>query len=97
MSIEHIRQSLDQVARHFADHPPDALSRDKAAVSRIEQGLRCRAEGPNGAQLFSDMPTPLSGGGTAPSPGRLMRAALADCDADALRRAVPCTADITVG
>lgn len=81
MSIELIRQSLDQVARHFAEHPEDALSQDQPAVSILESGLRCRAEGPNGAMLVSDMPTPIGGAGSAPSPGWLLRAALANCDA----------------
>jgi uncharacterized OsmC-like protein len=81
MSIEHIRRSLGQIAAHFAEHPQDALALDKAAVAVIEDGLRCRAEGPNGATLVSDMPTHLGGGGSAATPGWLLRAALATCDA----------------
>jgi uncharacterized OsmC-like protein len=81
MSTERIRQSLDQVASHFAAHPEDALSQDKPAVAVLESGLRCRASGPGGATLVSDMPPPLGGDGSAPSPGWLLRAALANCDA----------------
>lgn len=81
MSIDLIKQSLSQVAKHFAEHPQDALSQDKPAVAVLESGLRCRAEGPNGATLVSDMPTPIGGTGSAPSPGWLLRAALANCDA----------------
>lgn len=81
MSIESIRRSLDQVAGHFAEHPEAALSQDKPAVAVLESGLRCRAEGPNGAVMLSDMPTPVGGAGSAPSPGWLLRAALANCDA----------------
>lgn len=81
MSNEHIRQSLDRVAQHFVAHPQDTLSSDKAAVAVIDEGLRCRAEGPNGAVLISDMPSALGGGGAAPTPGWLLRAALANCDA----------------
>lgn len=81
MSIEHIRKSLGQVAKHFAEHPQDALSQDKPAVAILESGLRCRADGPNGATLVSDMPVPIGGTATAPSPGWLLRAALANCDA----------------
>jgi uncharacterized OsmC-like protein len=54
---------------------------DAAAVATLEEGLRCRAEGPNGAALFSDMPESIGGGGSAPTPGWLLRAALANCDA----------------
>jgi uncharacterized OsmC-like protein len=81
MSTEHIRQSLSKVAKHFAEHPQDALSQDKPAVALLEAGLRCRAQAPNGATLVSDMPSPLGGDGSAPTPGWLLRAALANCDA----------------
>lgn len=81
MSIEHIRKSLGQVAKHFTEHPQDALSQDKPAVAVLESGLRCRADGPSGATLVSDMPVPIGGAASAPSPGWLLRAALANCDA----------------
>jgi uncharacterized OsmC-like protein len=81
MSIEHIRASIGQVARHFAENPQDALSQDKPAVAVLEGGLRCRAEAPNGETVVSDMPASLGGGATAPTPGWLLRAALANCDA----------------
>lgn len=54
---------------------------DKAATAVVEDGLRCRAEGPNGALLVTDMPQAIGGGGVAPSPGWLLRAALANRDA----------------
>lgn len=80
MSMQHIRKSLDQVARHFAENPQDALSQDVPAIAVLESGLRCRTEGPNGATLVSDLPARLGGAGSAPSPGWLLRAALANCD-----------------
>lgn len=81
MSIEHIRESLGRVAKHYAEHPQEALSQDKPAVAVLESGLRCRAEGPNGATLFTDMPAAIGGSGSAPSAGWMLRAALANCDA----------------
>lgn len=81
MGIEQIKHSIGQVAKHFAEHPQDALSLDKPAVSVLEGGLRCRAVGPQGSFLVSDMPTPLGGEDSAPTPGWLLRAALANCDA----------------
>lgn len=81
MSIKHIRESLGQVATYFAEHPQDALSQDKPAVAVLESGLRCRADGPNGATLVSDMPAPVGGNASAPTPGWFLRAALANCDA----------------
>lgn len=81
MSIEQIRESLDQVARHFIDHPEDAVSQDKPAVAILESGLRCRATGPHGASLVTDMPPAIGGTAAAPTPGWFLRAALANCDA----------------
>lgn len=81
MTICSIRQAIENVTAFFADHPGKAHSNDKAAVAVVEEGLRCRAEGPNGAVLVSDMPKGIGGGGTAPTPGWFLRAALANCDA----------------
>lgn len=81
MSIEHIRNSLENIAAHFTERPQDALSQDKPAVAVLESGLRCSASGPNGATLVSDMPVPIGGTASAPTPGWFLRAALANCDA----------------
>lgn len=81
MSINHIRQSMEDVIRFYREHPEKAVSTDKAAVAVIQEGLRCRAQGADGAVLVSDMPAGVGGGGTAPTPGWFMRAALANCDA----------------
>lgn len=82
--LDHIRTSIDQVAAHFRAHPQDALSRDSTAVATLEGGLRCKATGPNGAVMTSDMSAPVGGDGSAPSPGWLLRAALANCDASVI-------------
>jgi uncharacterized OsmC-like protein len=81
MSINHIRQSMDGAIKFYRKHPEKAVSTDKAAVAVVQEGLLCRAEGANGAVLVSDMPAGVGGGGTAPTPGWFMRAALANCDA----------------
>jgi uncharacterized OsmC-like protein len=84
ITSQHIRQSLASVAQHFAAHPQDALSRDSTAVAVVEDGLRARAQGPGGFALVSDMPKAVGGGGSAPTPGWLLRAALANCDASVI-------------
>jgi uncharacterized OsmC-like protein len=81
MSIAHIQQSLENVTKYLSEHPEECRSPDRAATAVIEEGLRCRAEGPDGATLVSDMSRALGGGASAPSPGWLFRAALATCDA----------------
>jgi uncharacterized OsmC-like protein len=81
MTIAQIQQSIDGVVKFYLEHPERALSTDKAAVAVIQEGLRCKAEGPDGAVVVSDMPKGIGGGGAAPTPGWLLRAALANCDA----------------
>ena len=81
MSADQIRQSMAQLAQHFAQHPQDAIAPDKPAVARLESGLRCQALGPKGESLVTDMPKAIGGAASAPTPGWYLRAALANCDA----------------
>lgn len=89
MSQSQIREATTAVAQHFTQHPEQALSTDKPALAVWQGGLRCHTLGPNGATLVCDMPAAVGGAGEAPTPGWLMRAALANCDASmiALRAA----------
>ena len=77
----HIHDSVQGVIAYLTQNPDQALSQDKEAVAVIESGLRARATGPDGQSLVCDMPTALGGEGSAPSPGWMMRAALANCEA----------------
>lgn len=103
MAIQYIQQSLEKVARFFAENPQAGRVQDKPAMTVLESGLRCRAEGPNGTAVVSDLPEAVGGAGSAPSPGWLLRAALANCDATmiALRSAqlgiVLTRLEVTVG
>lgn len=81
MSTTYIQQSIENVIQYLIEHPDECRYTDKAATTVVEEGLRCRAAGPDGATLISDMPKAIGGGGSAPSPGWLLRAALANCDA----------------
>ena len=76
--MEAIRSALENAAEHAAEHPATDL--DTAATAVYMDGLRCRLEGPTG-ELTTDMATSLGGAASGPSPGWLMRAALASCDA----------------
>ncbi len=89
MANTHIQQSVERVVQMFSEHPERRRSKDKAAMAVVEQGLRCRAEGPGGAVLITDMARGLGGGAAAPSPSWFFRTALATCDASmiALRAA----------
>jgi uncharacterized OsmC-like protein len=81
MSIQHIQESVKKVVKYYTENPGDAISEDSVATAVVESGLRCKATGPNGWELFSDMAKGIGGTATAPSSGWLMRAALANCDA----------------
>jgi uncharacterized OsmC-like protein len=81
MSTTHVAQSIERVVGYLSEHPEKARHADRPATAVLEEGLRCRAFGPDGATLHSDMPRAVGGAGTAPSPGWLLRAALATCDA----------------
>ena len=103
MSMQHIQESVKRVIQHYTDNPSEAISDDKPATAIVEDGLRCRATGPNGWELVSDMSKGIGGEASAPSAGWLMRAALANCDATmiALRAAELgielSTLEVTVG
>jgi uncharacterized OsmC-like protein len=78
--MEAIRTAIETACAHLAEHPEAAVSTDAAATAVGEGGLRFRVEGPNGA-VTTDMAPSVGGGGSAPTPAWLMRAALASCDA----------------
>ncbi|WBY02844.1 OsmC family protein [Ramlibacter tataouinensis] len=81
MSMDRIKQSIGKLSAYLGEHPQKAVSQDPPAVAVLESGLRCRAQGPRGASLATDMPTAVGGESSAPTPGWLLRAALASCDA----------------
>ncbi len=81
MSLEHIRNSLKDVMSYLEENPRDAISNDPPVSAVMEDGLRCRAIGTNGETVVTDMPAAIGGGGSAPTPGWLSRAAAATCSA----------------
>lgn len=77
-----IRAALETVSTFLRKHPDAGGGTDSSATATIEEGLRVRVTGPNPVNvLVSDMVTNLGGGASAPSPGWLLRAAHAACDA----------------
>lgn len=81
MSRDPLRDSIERVRQFLSDHPEEARSVDVPATARVEFGLRVVVEGPEGRNAITDMPAAIGGGGTAGSPGWLLRAAHAACDA----------------
>jgi uncharacterized OsmC-like protein len=78
--MESIRSAIEKASGHLREHPDAATGTDAPATAVREEGLRFRVQGPN-SQLTSDMSESVGGGATAPTPGWLLRAALASCDA----------------
>ena len=78
--MEAIRNAIEAASGKLAEHPEMAVGTDAAAVATHEEGLRFRVDGPNG-EITTDMSESVGGGASAPTPGWLMRAALAACDA----------------
>jgi uncharacterized OsmC-like protein len=77
----HIGRSIEIARNYLAEHPEEARYTDSAASAVVEDGLRCRVEGPGGATIRTDMPAGVGGESTAPSPGWFARASHASCDA----------------
>jgi uncharacterized OsmC-like protein len=81
MSERTIGEAIAGARDYLRGHPDEGRSRDPAATATIDSGLRCQVTGPRGASLVSDMTTGVGGRASAPSPGWLLRAAFAACDA----------------
>ena len=81
MSSTSIREAIEKTTRALAEHPEKARVKNAPATAVVEDGLRCRVMGPSGELVHTDMSPAMGGGGTAPNPGWLMRAALASCNA----------------
>src|ERR671928_580181 len=78
--MDSISSAMERASNHLAEHPEAAVASDSSATAVREDGLRFRVEGP-WASLTSDMAESVGGGASAPTPGWLLRAALAACDA----------------
>jgi uncharacterized OsmC-like protein len=81
--MEAIRTAIETATEKLAEHPEAAVGTDTAAVAVLEAGLQCRVDGP-WDPLVTDMAKSVVGQASAPTPGWLLRAALASCDATAV-------------
>jgi uncharacterized OsmC-like protein len=74
-----IAKAIASARSYLTEHREEARYRDSPAIASLESGLRMRVEGPDGAPIITDMVTGVGGGGTAPGPGWMFRAAHASC------------------
>lgn len=79
-----IGESIAKARTALASRPDAGPAPDRPASAAVEDGLRCRVEGPDGWALVTDMPDAVGGEASAPTPGWLMRAAWASCAATAI-------------
>jgi uncharacterized OsmC-like protein len=78
-----IGESIARARSALASKPDACPAPDRPASAVVEDGLRCRVEGPDGWALVTDMPAAVGGAASAPTPGWLIRAAWASCAATA--------------
>jgi len=83
MSSRHVREALERAQRLFRERP-SAATKNVAANAVWQKGLACEIGGPDGQRVVTDMPKPLGGDDSGPSPGWLLRASLASCTATAI-------------
>ena len=74
-----IGEALAKASAYLAAHPDEARYTDSVAVASLDEGLRVSVEGPAQEHVTTDMPSSVGGGGSMPSPGWLLRAAIASC------------------
>lgn len=78
--MDSIRAAMERASDYLSEHPEAATASDSVATAFREDGLRFRVEGP-WSPVITDMAESVGGGASAPTPGWLLRAALAACDA----------------
>lgn len=79
MSADTIKRALAGAVEYLTANPAEAHYRDSIARAVLRGGLVVDVAGPGGEMLHTDMTTSVGGTGSAPSPGWLLRAAVASC------------------
>lgn len=79
MPMEQIAASMERVASALRRKPHAGLHDDTPAAVRWAGGLRTVARTAAGGEILTDMPAAIGGDDSAPTPGWLLRAALASC------------------
>src|SRR6267154_6260114 len=74
-----IREAMSVAVAYLTEHPAEARYTDSEATAVLTSGLAVTVTGSDGASIQTDMPKSVGGGGGAPSPGWLLRAAQASC------------------
>lgn len=83
MSNLKARDALERAQRLFRERP-SAAKKNVPATATMRDGLKCEISGPEDHKVATDMPKAVGGSDFGPSPGWLLRAALASCTATAI-------------
>lgn len=78
---EHIKAAIEAATTFLTANPKAAVATDSVAIAKHVGGLKFEVSDPDGRSLLTDMVTGVGGEDSAPSPGWLLRAAVASCDA----------------
>lgn len=76
-----IKNAIESATSFLTENPEKALATDSLATARHVGGLKFEVTDPDGRSLMTDMVKGVGGEDSAPSPGWLLRAAVASCDA----------------
>ena len=74
-----IRTKIEGAVEYLTEHPDEAQYTDSVARATLSEALRVDVEGADGERIATDMPPSIGGVGEQPSPGWLLRAAIASC------------------
>jgi uncharacterized OsmC-like protein len=77
--VTDIAAALKRVEKVLLRSPKTGLHADAPATARWHGGTQVTTSHENGTRFATDLPTELGGGGTAVTPGWLLRAGLASC------------------
>jgi uncharacterized OsmC-like protein len=81
MSIQKVREAIEQLSATISADPMKARPKNVPATARLTEGLRCELTGPYNERLVTDMAPAMGGTATGPNPGWLLRGAMASCTA----------------
>jgi uncharacterized OsmC-like protein len=77
--VTDLAAALKRVAKVLLRSPKTGLQVDAPATARWNGGTQVTTGHENGSRFATDLPTRIGGGGTAVTPGWLLRAGLASC------------------
>lgn len=79
MTMEQVAASMERVVSALRRKPHAGLHEDTPATVRWAGGLRTVARTASGDEVATDMPAAIGGEDSGPTPGWLLRTALASC------------------